>query len=67
MTSNVLLLPDHPIYADAISALKQYNEAKVAGTPSYDLEQLRCRAEFLFQAVTDYQMKVLVQKAPRQH
>lgn len=47
------LLPDHPIYLQAMEALKRYYDAQDASAPAAELERLRLQAEELFQAVTD--------------
>ena len=51
-----VLLPDHLMYAQAVDALKRYNEAKDQGRPEADLDRLRKIAEAQFAAVTEYQM-----------
>lgn len=43
----------------ALDVLKRYHEAKEAGMPSEELEALRHQAEQLFQAVSEYQLRVL--------
>lgn len=53
------LMPDHPMYTDAVAAFKRYQDAQQAGAPAEELEQLRQHAEFLFQSVTDYQLEAL--------
>lgn len=59
MKRPVPLLPDHPMYTDAVAAFKRYQEARDAGAPADELEQLQQCAEFLFQSVTDYQLHAL--------
>lgn len=53
------LRPDHPMYTEAIEALKRYHQAQAEGIGGADLNRLRLIAEQQFQAVTDYQMKAL--------
>lgn len=53
---NSVLLPDHPMYADAVEAMKQYHQAQADGVSGAELERLRLLAEHRFQAVTDYQL-----------
>ncbi|MNP17267.1 hypothetical protein D3C76_1096960 [compost metagenome] len=53
------LYPDHPMYTDAVEALRHYHEAKDEGLPAEEVERLRLQAESLFQAVTDYQLHAL--------
>lgn len=54
-----VLMPDHPMYTDAVDAMKRYHEAQAAGEPAEEVERLRLIAESQFQAVTDYQLKAL--------
>ncbi|MNM53672.1 hypothetical protein D3C76_1632190 [compost metagenome] len=54
-----ILYPDHPMYTDAVDALRRYHEAQGAGRPADEVERLRLIAESQFQAVTDYQLKAL--------
>ncbi|MNO70698.1 hypothetical protein D3C76_615930 [compost metagenome] len=51
--------PDHPMYTDAVDALRRYHEAQSSGRPADEVERLRLIAESQFQAVTDYQLKAL--------
>ena len=53
------LLPDDPMYAEAVAAMKRYHEAQAAGQPAEDVERLRQIAESQFQAVNDYQLRAL--------
>ncbi|EJT86032.1 hypothetical protein PPS11_01654 [Pseudomonas putida S11] len=53
--SNVLP-PDHPMYTDAVEAMKRYHQAQADGVSGAELERLRLLAEHRFQAVTDYQL-----------
>jgi hypothetical protein len=55
----LLLFPDHPMYIDAVEAMKRYHQAQADGTSPLEIERLRLIAEAQFQAVTDYQLKVL--------
>lgn len=54
-----VLLPDHPMYTDAVDALKRYHQAQANGVTGAELERLRQVAEYQFQAVTDYQLRAL--------
>ncbi|KLJ14526.1 hypothetical protein G1E_32385 [Pseudomonas sp. TJI-51] len=47
-----------PIH-QAIDAMRQYHEAEAAGQPQEEVERLRLLAESLFQAVSDYQLRVV--------
>jgi len=64
--SNVLL-PDHPMYTDAVDALKRYHQAQADGVTGTELERLRLMAEHQFQAVTDYQLRALGGPAEPSH
>ncbi|MCI0915377.1 hypothetical protein [Pseudomonas putida] len=54
-----VLLPDHPMYTDAVDALKRYHQAQANGVTGVELERLRLMVEHQFQAVTDYQLRAL--------
>ncbi|WP_339472209.1 hypothetical protein [Pseudomonas sp. EL_65y_Pfl1_R83] len=54
-----MLTPDHPLYPEALEALKVYHQAKADGVVGMELERLRLMAEHRFQAVTDYQLRAL--------
>ncbi|MCE0966333.1 MULTISPECIES: hypothetical protein [Pseudomonas] len=54
-----ILFPDHPMYTDAVDAMKRYHEAQASGESAEEVERLRLIAESQFQAVTDYQLKAL--------
>lgn len=62
-----VLLPDHPMYTDAVDALKQYHQAQANGVTGTELERLRLMAEHQFQAVTDYQLHALRGPAKPSH
>ena len=51
-----ILPPDHPMYIDAVEAMKRYHKAQAGGVSGAELERLRLIAEHSFQAVTDYQL-----------
>ncbi|PYG79827.1 MULTISPECIES: hypothetical protein [unclassified Pseudomonas] len=53
------LLPDDPMYRDAVAAMKRYHEAQAAGDSPETVERLRLIAESQFQAVNDYQLRAL--------
>lgn len=56
---NSALPPDHPMYTDAVQAMKRYHQAQADGISGAELERLRLLAEHQFQAVTDYQLRAL--------
>ncbi len=62
-----VLLPDHPMYTDAVDALKRYHQAQANGVTGTELERLRLMAEHQFQAVTDYQLHALGGPAKPSH
>lgn len=64
--SNVLM-PDDPMYVEAVNALRRYHEAEAAGIKGAELERLRRIAESQFQAVTDYQLSALGGFTPSRH
>jgi len=54
-----ILMPDHAMYTDAVDALRRYHEAQRAGGHADEVERLRLIAESQFQAVSDYQLRVI--------
>lgn len=62
-----VLLPDHPMYTDAVDALKRSHQAQANGVTRAELERLRQIAEHQFQAVTDYQLHALGGPAEPSH
>ncbi|KWW14958.1 hypothetical protein AS889_13160 [Pseudomonas putida] len=54
-----ILFPDHPLYIDAVKALKAYHQAQANGASLQKVERLRLIAEAQFQAVSDYQLRAL--------
>ncbi|MFI8558199.1 hypothetical protein A3K88_23975 [Pseudomonas putida] len=62
-----VLMPDDPMYTEAVEALKRYHKAQSGGVTGVELERLRMIAEQQFQAVTDYQLGALGGTAPRNH
>ncbi|MBA1214804.1 hypothetical protein NJH54_02510 [Pseudomonas asiatica] len=62
------MLPhDHPMYAEAVEALKAYHQAQDGGITGAELERLRLLTEHRFQAVTDYQLQALGGPAVTSH
>lgn len=62
-----VLMPDDPMYTEAVDALRRYHEAEAGGVTGAELERLRLIAENQFQAVTDYQLGALGGATPRSH
>lgn len=62
-----VLMPDHPLYTQAVEALKVYHQAEAGGVVGMELERLRLMAEHRFQAVTDYQLQALGGLAEKGH
>lgn len=52
-----VLMPDHPLYTEAVEALERYRQAQADGVVGVELERLRLKAEYGFEAVTDYQLQ----------
>lgn len=48
-----------PLIQQAIDAMREYHQAKDCGAPAEEVERLRLLAESLFQAVSDYQLRVV--------
>ncbi|POF88359.1 hypothetical protein [Pseudomonas putida] len=62
-----VLMPDHPLYTEAVEALKRYHQAQATGVVGAELERLRLMAEHRFQVVTDYQLQALGGPAEQDH
>lgn len=60
-------MPDHPLYTEAVEALKLYHQAQAEGVNGAELERLKLMAEHRFQAVTDYQLQALGGSAAKSH
>lgn len=48
-----------PLIRQAIDALREYHQAQDRSAPPEEVEGLRLLAESLFQAVSDYQLRVV--------
>jgi len=48
-----------PLIQQAIDAMREYHESQDRGAPPEEVERLRLLAESLFQAVSDYQLRVV--------
>lgn len=62
-----VLMPNHPLYTEAVEALKLYHQAQAEGVVGAELERLRLIADHGFQAVTDYQLHALGGPAEKGH
>ncbi|HGY2299535.1 TPA: hypothetical protein ACNV18_003749 [Pseudomonas putida] len=62
-----VLMPDHPLYTEAVEALKAYHQAEADGVVGAELERLKLMAEHRFQAVTDYQLQAFGGPAEQCH
>ncbi|WP_406833970.1 hypothetical protein [Pseudomonas asiatica] len=62
-----VLMPDHLLYTEAVTALKLYHQAQAKGVVGAELERLRLMAEYRFQAVTDYQLHAFGGPAEKGH
>ncbi len=54
-----ILEPDNPLMTQALDALKRYHEMQAAGQSAEDVERLRLEAEGLFEAVSEFQFRML--------
>lgn len=54
-----ILEPGNPLMTQALDAMKRYYEAQAAKASEVELERLRLEAENLFQAVYEFQQRVL--------
>ncbi|MNP29893.1 hypothetical protein D3C76_1229410 [compost metagenome] len=54
-----LIEAGEPLIQQAVDAMRQYHDAQDVGAPAAEVERLRLLAESLFQAVTDYQLRVI--------
>lgn len=61
------LLPDDPLYEEAVEALKRYHRAQMDERPADEIERLRLEAEEAFQLGTDYQLEALGGPSPTRH
>jgi hypothetical protein len=48
-----------PLIQQAVDAMREYHQAQDNGEPPEEIERLRVLAESLFQAVSDYQLRVV--------
>lgn len=48
-----------PLIQQAVDAMRLYHEAQDNGAPVDEVERLKVLAESLFQAVSDYQLRVV--------
>lgn len=62
-----MLPPDHPMYTDTVEVMKRYHQAQSTGIAGAELERLRLIAEHRFQAVNDYQLRVMGGPAEEGH
>lgn len=62
-----VLMPDHPLYTEAVEALKVFHQAQADGVVGAELERLKLMAEHRFQAVADYQLQAFGGPAAKGH
>jgi len=55
-----------PLVKEALDAMRAYYQAQDDGRPAEDVERLRLLAESLFQAVSDYQLRVVTKARGRE-
>ena len=48
-----------PLIQQAVDAMRKYHQAQDRGASAAEIERLRLLAESLFQAVSDYQLRVV--------
>ncbi|SNB63715.1 hypothetical protein SAMN02745900_01219 [Pseudomonas sp. URIL14HWK12:I8] len=48
-----------PLIQQAVDAMRDYHQAQDLGASAEEIERLRLLAESLFQAVSDYQLRVV--------
>jgi len=60
-----LIEAGEPLIKQAIDAMREYHEAQAAGLPAEEIERLHLLAESLFQAVSDYQLRVVAKARGR--
>ncbi|WHH49671.1 hypothetical protein QFA96_16430 [Pseudomonas sp. Ap32] len=54
-----ILEPGNPLMTQALDAMKRYYETQAAKASEVALERLRLEAESLFQAVSEFQQRVM--------
>lgn len=54
-----ILEPDNPLVNQAMDAFRRYHEAQAAKLSDVEVERLRVAAESLFQAVSEFQQRVM--------
>ncbi|MFK0270511.1 hypothetical protein [Pseudomonas asiatica] len=60
-----LIEAGEPLIKQAIHAMRDYHDAQAAGLPAAEVERLHLLAESLFQAVSDYQLRVVAKARGR--
>lgn len=62
-----ILEPGSPLMTQALVALKRFYEAKQARLPDEEVERLQLEAEQLFQAVNEFQQRMLGRRTDTLH
>lgn len=62
-----ILEPGNPLMTQAIDALKRYHEAQAAGLLPEEVERLKKETEQLFQAVSEFQFRMLGRRSDTLH
>lgn len=62
-----VLMSNHPLYKEAVEALKVYHQTQADSVERMELERLRLMAEHHFQAVTDYQLRAFGRPGEKVH
>lgn len=62
-----MIMPGDPLMLEAAEALRKFHEAKAASKSPQEVERLRLLAESLFQAINEFNLKVLGQPSHGRH
>lgn len=54
-----IVVVGEPLIRQAIEATRAYHRAEADGRPAKEVERLRVLADFLYQAVMDYQLRAI--------
>lgn len=62
-----MILPDDPMMLEVVCAMRRYHEAQSSGCSEIEVERLQVLAVFLFQAIADHNLRVLVSPSAPPH
>lgn len=60
-----MLMPDHPLYTEALEAQKAYHQAEADGIVGIELERMGLMAEHRYPSVADYQLQTRSEPAEK--